>query len=118
MKLQLNAKDILNKQFEKDVKGYNPDEVDSFLDKVLTDYRMVEGVMESLKEQIVTLKRENESLRIKIREKDDEISMQKSKNILKNEFKNDSLDNLELLQRCSRYEKKLYQLGVDPSKIK
>ena len=42
MKLQLNAKDILNKQFEKDVKGYNPDEVDSFLDKVLTDYRMVE----------------------------------------------------------------------------
>lgn len=117
MRLQLSAKEILEKKFEKNVKGYNADEVDQFLDKVLIDYRMIDGVVQSLNSQIVTLKRENEALKASIREKESEISIQKSKNIVLSHNEG-SLDNLELLQRCSKYEKKLYQMGVDPSKIK
>ena len=82
MRLQLSAKEILEKKFEKNVKGYNADEVDQFLDKVLIDYRMIDGVVQSLNSQIVTLKRENEALKASIRDKESEISIQKSKNIL------------------------------------
>ena len=36
---QLNAKAILDKQFNVDLKGYAPREVDEFLDKVIADYQ-------------------------------------------------------------------------------
>ena len=42
MKLQLTSKEILNKEFKKSVKGYDASEVDAFLDKVLSDYRMID----------------------------------------------------------------------------
>ena len=45
-------------------------------------------------------------------------TIQKSKNFALTNSHEGNLDNLELLQRCSKYEKKLYELGVDPNKIK
>lgn len=118
MRLLLTARDILEKKFNKNVKGYDAEEVDKFLDQVLNDYRMIDGVVEALNSQINSLKRDNDALKAQVREKDVEISLQKSKNALLNTGANGTLDSLELLQRCSKYEKKLYQMGVDPSKIK
>jgi len=37
-KVKLTGKSILEKKFTKDVKGYNPDEVDAFLDEIIADY--------------------------------------------------------------------------------
>ena len=34
----LTKKDILNKKFKKDIKGYDAQEVDYFLDQVIRDY--------------------------------------------------------------------------------
>ena len=44
--------------------------------------------------------------------------IQKSKNIALMSSHQSSLDNLELLQKCGAYERKLYELGVDPNKVK
>ncbi|MDO5398331.1 MAG: DivIVA domain-containing protein [bacterium] len=44
--------DIQNKEFEKKIKGYNPDQVDDFLDKVITDYEAVIKENKSLKEKL------------------------------------------------------------------
>ncbi|MBP5694940.1 MAG: DivIVA domain-containing protein [Bacilli bacterium] len=118
MKLILSSKEILNKKFKANQKGYDPDDVDAFLDKVLEDYKQVEKENSSYEAKITELKRENESLKTKLREKDSVISMQKSKNVALSTPHQKSLDNIELLQRCSAYEKKLYSLGIDPSKIK
>lgn len=118
MKLLLSSKEILNKKFKANQKGYDPDDVDAFLDKVLEDYKQIGKEISSYEVKITDLKRENESLKTKLREKEAAISMQKSKNAALNTPHQKSLDNIELLQKCSAYEKKLYSLGIDPSKIK
>ena len=121
MKLRLTSKDILNKKFKSSPNGYNPEDVDTFLDKILEDYRDIDKEIDNLNAQLVSLKRDNEALKSGLREKEQVISIQKSKNIaLRNNQNNheSSLDNLELLQKCGAYERKLYELGVDPSKIK
>ncbi len=118
MKLQLSQKDILNKKFKKNTLGYDADEVDSFLDKILEDYESIYSEIDTLNAEIISLKRDKETLKANLRDKDQAISIQKSKNFAINTSQDSSLDNLELLQKCSAYEKKLYQLGVDPNKVK
>lgn len=44
--------DIQNKEFEKKFKGYDPDQVDDFLDKVISDYDAVLKENKSLKEKL------------------------------------------------------------------
>lgn len=116
MKLVLTSKEILNKQFSIAPQGYNANEVDAFLDKVLGDYRMIDSVTKALNSQINQLKKENEKLRKSLSAKDAEMS--ESLNNLQISGDTAHLDNLDLLRKISKYEKKLYQMGVDPSKIK
>ena len=113
MKLVLTSKEILNKEFSITAKGYDATEVDTFLDKVLNDYRMIDSVVKALNSQINQLKKENEKLRKSLNSKEAEINdnLQVSTGV-------NRLDNLDLLRKISKYEKKLYQMGVDPSKIK
>lgn len=55
-RVQLNTKDILEKNFKTSMRGYNQEEVDEFLDTVIQDY-------ESFTMEIEKLKQENERLR-------------------------------------------------------
>jgi DivIVA domain-containing protein len=116
MKLLLTSKDILNKEFSKNVKGYDPLEVDTFLDQVLKDYKVIDNVVINLNDKINDLKKENQELT-------NELESLKAQNVKKSKqtfVVNDysRLDNLDLLKKISAYENKLYELGVDPSKIK
>lgn len=116
MKLLLTSKDILNKEFSKNVKGYDPLEVDTFLDQVLKDYKVIDNVVINLNDKINDLKKENQELT-------NELESLKVQNVKKSKqtfVVNDysRLDNLDLLKKISAYENKLYELGVDPSKIK
>lgn len=116
MKLLLTSRDILNKEFTKNVKGYDPLEVDTFLDNVLKDYKVIDNVIVNLNDKVNELKKENQELT-------NELELLKSQNVRKSKqtfVVNDysRLDNLELLKKISAYENKLYELGVDPSKIK
>lgn len=116
MKLLLTSRDILNKEFTKNVKGYDPLEVDTFLDNVLKDYKVIDNVIVNLNDKVNELKKENQELT-------SELELLKSQNVRKSKqtfVVNDysRLDNLELLKKISAYENKLYELGVDPSKIK
>lgn len=116
MKLLLTSRDILNKEFTKNVKGYDPLEVDTFLDNVLKDYKVIDNVIVNLNDKVNELKKQNQELT-------NELELLKSQNVRKSKqtfVVNDysRLDNLELLKKISAYENKLYELGVDPSKIK
>ena len=44
--------DIQTKEFEHKIKGYNPDQVDDFLDKVIHDYEILIKENQSLKEKL------------------------------------------------------------------
>ncbi|MGN1408143.1 DivIVA domain-containing protein [Lactobacillus sp.] len=46
--IKLSAQDILKKQFRSKVKGYDPDEVDSYLDQIIADYETFQDIIEDL----------------------------------------------------------------------
>lgn len=56
--IKLSAQDILKKQFRSKVKGYDPDEVDAYLDEVISDYENFQQIIEDLYGQIGTLQRQ------------------------------------------------------------
>lgn len=56
--IKLSAQDILKKQFRNKVKGYDPDEVDAYLDDVISDYECFQQIIEDLYGQLGTLQRQ------------------------------------------------------------
>ena len=58
MNIKLTSKDILEKEFKKSVKGYNIDQVDQFLDRIMEDYDNFEQVINELRAENERLKDE------------------------------------------------------------
>ncbi|MGY4795024.1 cell division regulator GpsB [Lysinibacillus sp. FSL K6-0057] len=61
MDIKLTSKMILEKEFKKNFKGYNVEEVDSFLDEIIQDYETFEKMVAQLREENRQLKEEIES---------------------------------------------------------
>ena len=51
-KLNLNPEEILNKSFKTAFKGYDPNEVDAYLDQILEDYQIMEDNVQELLDMI------------------------------------------------------------------
>ena len=130
--VKLTINDIYNRRFEKDVKGYNPDEVDTFLDEIIKDYDAYEKCIASLEDEIAKLNKDlssktNDVSTLAKRAMDAE---QKAKELeianasLNNKFAGikpgDAIteENLEYIQRIHEYETFLYQQGYDVTKIR
>lgn len=60
MDIKLSAKKILDKDFKTGMRGYSQDEVDQFLDEIITDYENFEKVLLKKQEEINLLKQELE----------------------------------------------------------
>ncbi|WP_100331376.1 cell division regulator GpsB [Bacillus xiapuensis] len=60
-KVKLTAKDILEKDFKTSMRGYNPDEVDQFLDLIIKDYEVFHQVIEELQQENLRLKKQTET---------------------------------------------------------
>ena len=56
--IRFTAKEILEKDFKTSMRGYNPDEVDKFLDAVIQDYELFQRKVELLEQENEALKRE------------------------------------------------------------
>ncbi len=118
--------DLLNKVFLPSYKGYDPEDVDTYLDKIIEDYEYFNSKIKSLESLIGNLKDEN----IKLKETIKTIKSRPdlNKKVKENDIsltsldidysKNSTLDNLDLLRRIDVYEKVLYKHGIDPSKLK
>ncbi len=59
-----NANDIRNVRFSKQMNGYKQEEVDIFLDSIEQDYQQFDSKFAELNAQILTLKKENDDLKI------------------------------------------------------
>lgn len=53
--MKLTPMDINNKEFKKIIRGYNPEEVDEFLDKIVEDYEALYKENANLKEKVVAM---------------------------------------------------------------
>lgn len=61
MDIKLNSKMILEKEFKKQMKGYNIDQVDQFLDTIMEDYDNFNKIIEELRMENERLKKELEN---------------------------------------------------------
>lgn len=99
-RILLTSKEILEKNFKVDTRGYRPQEVDKFLDAVIRDYdeffeiiKDIESEKKDLIEEVIKLKSEIRNLRNNM----EVIGNSKSE-----------VSNSDLLRRLSNLEKEIY----------
>lgn len=100
-KLKLTPKEILDMEFKVDFKGYNPTEVDSFLDVVLEDYQVMEENVQELLDLVASLQDEVK----KLRAENMELQGKQRAFDLSNTT---SYSSVDLLKRISRLEEEIY----------
>lgn len=95
----LTAREILEKDFKIDARGYRPQEVDQFLDLVIKDYVDFEATTKRLVSEIKALESDNAKLKAEIRNLKASLDIAGS---------NKGVTNVDLLKRISDLEKVVY----------
>ncbi len=126
----LSEKDILNKKFKKDIKGYDAQEVDEFLDDVIKDYLSFQkeiislnAYAESLKGKIGQIEAKTnmpDVLSLKKRIHDLELENASYKNKLSGLQEGDRVnsENVDYIKRIRQLENFVWQLGYNPMTFK
>ncbi|WP_062104839.1 cell division regulator GpsB [Bacillus niameyensis] len=94
-KLNLTAKEILEKEFKTKFRGYKQDEVDQFLDLIIKDY-------ESIKQIVDDLQQENARLKKQVEDQSRRQSVQPA-----------GTTNFDILKRLSNLEKHVFGSKLD-----
>ncbi|NLC48702.1 MAG: DivIVA domain-containing protein [Tenericutes bacterium] len=95
----LNTREILEKDFKIDARGYRPQEVDQFLDLIIKDYIDFETTTKRLITELRALETENAKLKADIRNLKSSIELANSSK---------GVTNVDLLKRISDLEKIVY----------
>ena len=102
----LSSKDILEKEFKIDTRGYRLKEVDQFLDLIISDYEQFFKIVkekdkekEELLDEIMSLKQENRNLKT---------SLEIAKTSEDDESGNKGTSNVDIMKRLSQLEKIVY----------
>lgn len=94
----LTAKDILQKEFTKSLRGYDVAEVDEYLDAIIRDY-------DSYQKDVAHLKNENERLISKVDELTKQLALAKKSTPAS---PGSGVTNFDILKRLSNLEKHVF----------
>lgn len=100
-RIVLSSKDILDKEFKIDTRGYRPQEVDKFLDLVIQDYEQFFQLLRENESDKKSLIDENFKLKQEIR------SLKTKLEVLEESFSGD-VTSADVLRRISNLEKFIY----------
>lgn len=98
----LTSRDILEKEFKIDTRGYRPQEVDAFLDTIIKDYDEMKSMIRELERDKKQLIEDNISLKQDIRNLKTKIE------ILSESEGVGNTSNVDVLRRISKLEKIIY----------
>ena len=101
-KLNLNPEEILNKEFKIDARGYRPQEVDKFLDLVISDYTEFNNIIKKLKKELTIVSDDNIKLKNELRR------IKANIEAAEGTAANNQVSNVDLLRRLSQLEKVVY----------
>lgn len=101
-RITLTSRDILEKDFKIDTRGYRPQEVDKFLDVVIKDYDEMHSIMRELEKDKKQLIEDNIALKQEIR------NLKTKFELLSEETTGGSVTNADMLRRLSKLEKIIY----------
>ena len=99
-----SPKDILNKDFKYDTKGYRPQEVDEYLDSIIQDYTEFIRFIKNAEKENQDLKEENNKLHNEIRK----LKMELETAVEETGAGKFNSSNLDILKRLSNLEKVVY----------
>jgi DivIVA domain-containing protein len=129
--VQFTPKDILEKSFNQKMRGYDPNEVDTFLDGIIKDYQSYEGSVNKLlnennqlKAEIKQLKQQqnqatvNQSMADQAKHfSDTEFNTEQHEfNPTRRDYNGSDVEN-ELLKRVSNLEKRVFGTTNGPSSL-
>ena len=100
-RIVLTSRDILEKEFKIDTRGYRPQEVDRFLDMIIKDYEEMNSIIRELEREKKQLVEDNISLKQDVRNL-------KTKIEVLAESDGGSTTNADMLRRISKLEKIIY----------
>lgn len=101
-RIVLTSRDILEKEFKIDTRGYRPQEVDRFLDMIIKDYEEMHSIIHDLEKENKHLTEDNISLKQEIRKLKSKIE------VLADNEGGSSTPNADVLRRISKLEKIIY----------
>ena len=96
-RISLSSKEILEKEFKIDARGYRLQEVDKFLDIIIHDYNEYNSIIKELAIKNNSLLEENDSLKNEIRD------LRSNMEALK--YSEKEVTNVDLIRRVSQLEK-------------
>lgn len=102
-RLNLDPQAIVDKEFDIDFKGYNPEEVDNMLDLVIQDYQTYQQMIKDLNQKITELERTSATLRAKLIEVEGKQRANKDVDPIQA-----SASNIDILKRLSRLERQVF----------
>jgi DivIVA domain-containing protein len=100
-RILLTVKDILEKEFKIDTRGFRPQEVDKFLDVVMRDYEEMMKIVNELEGDKKALIDDNIKLKQEIR------NLNSKLDVVRDGTTNET-NNADLLRRLSNLEKVIY----------
>ncbi len=101
-RIVLTSRDILEKEFKIDTRGYRPQEVDRFLDMIIKDYEEMNSIMRELEREKKQLVEDNIALKQEIRNLKTKIE------VLSEAEGGGNTTNADMLRRISKLEKIIY----------
>jgi DivIVA domain-containing protein len=100
--ISLTPQDILEKEFKIDARGYRAQEVDKFLDMVISDYTKFISLIKKLEGENKDLIEESLELKQELRNYKDKLEILKEGN-------GKEITNVDLLKRISQLEKIVFK---------
>ena len=100
-RILLTSRDILEKDFKIDTRGYRPQEVDRFLDMIIKDYEEMNTIIRDLEREKKQLVEDNIQLKQEVR------NLKVKLDVLAGS-ENSSSTNADVLRRISKLEKIIY----------
>ncbi len=100
-RIVLTSRDILEKEFKIDTRGYRPQEVDKFLDLIIKDYEEMNAIIRDLEREKKQLVEDNISLKQEVRNLKTKIDVLADSDT-------GNTTNADMLRRISKLEKIIY----------
>ena len=100
-RIALTSRDILEKEFKIDTRGYRPQEVDRFLDIIIKDYEEMNSIIRDMNREKKQLVEDNIALKQEIRNLKTKIEV-----LAESDMGNTT--NADMLRRISKLEKIIY----------
>lgn len=101
-KIKFMPKDILEKSFKIDTRGYRLKEVDQFLDDIISDYEQFLEIVDNLEKEKADLIAENMNLKQELR--NSKLNME----VASNGKSGGEVTNVDIIRRLSQLEKMVY----------